>query len=151
MRLRKHYIYLCAAVLFWGNRSARIHNGKKATKLAQNRCITNSKEGTRRKMDTLPFIAWFVSLVSLMLSWKITNVRRKPASDTAPISQWERRKPASDTAPLSQWEFEWVNCPTFSHGKFQITDGGSFLTCKDFGECLISHSPPVLLFFFFFF
>ena len=48
-------------------------------------------------MDTLPFIAWFVSLVSLMLSWKITNVRRKPASDTAPISQWECRKPTSDT------------------------------------------------------
>ena len=57
---------------------------EKSHKTGQNCCITNSKEGTRRKMDTLPFIAWFVSLVSLMLSWKITNVR---ASDTAPISQ----------------------------------------------------------------
>ena len=35
MRQRKHYIYLCAAMLFWQNRSARIRDGKKATKLAQ--------------------------------------------------------------------------------------------------------------------
>ena len=35
MRLRTHYIYLCAAMLFWRNRSARIRYGKKATKLAQ--------------------------------------------------------------------------------------------------------------------
>ena len=113
MRLRKHYIYLCATVLFWGNRSARI-TMEKSHKTGPNRCTTNSKEGTRRKMDTLPFIAWFVSLVLLMLSWKITNICWKPAADTAPVNE------SVGSPALTQ--FEWVNqCLSVRHTWWFVT------------------------------
>ena len=55
---------------------------KKCHKTGPNRCILNSRKGTQRKMDKLPFTAWSVSLVFLMRSCQIANIRRKPASDT---------------------------------------------------------------------
>ena len=36
---------------------------KKCHKTSPNCCISNSRKGTQRKMDKLPFTAWFVSLV----------------------------------------------------------------------------------------
>ena len=55
---------------------------KNATKLAQ--IVASLIPGTQRKMDKLLFTAWFVSLAFLILSCKIANIHRKPASDTAP-------------------------------------------------------------------
>ena len=102
MRLRKHYNYIPVRRHVVLTKSVSSHTRwKKSHKTGPNRCITNSKEGTQRKMYTVPFIAWFVSLVLLMLSWKITNVCQKPASDTASVSQ-------SVGSPLLT-QFEWVN------------------------------------------
>ena len=73
---------------------------KKCQKTSPDCCMINSRKGTQRKMDKLPFTACFVSL---MLSCKIANIHWKPASDTAPTVS----ESAGSPHPT---QFERVNC-----------------------------------------
>ena len=78
---------------------AHVMKKKNATKTG----IINSRKVTQRKMDKLPFTAWFVSLVFFMRSCKIANIRRKPICDTAPA--------VSDCVGSPRpTQFERVNC-----------------------------------------
>ena len=80
----KFRLHLDAAILFWRKCTSHICNEKNATKPAQiiaSLIQGREHKGYKGKWTSFYLTAWCVSLAFLMLSCKITNIPRKPASD----------------------------------------------------------------------
>ena len=150
MRLRKHHVYLCAAMLFWQNWSACIPDGKNPTKLAQTAALPIQRrehEGKWTRFHLLPDLCPLCR--SCCQEKSLTSVRSPLPTQLQSVSE-------SVGSPLLT-QFEWVkghtgSLPSSSHIQFSMqgnhfsSDWAGAMDARYYPRLAPSFFPPQMLY-----